>query len=229
MKLSREMIEHIEVFANIKEVTKDKLAQIGQIKTLKKNEVLFQNLEIISSIYVVVTGKVALLRYCANGQKRVFFILGEGSMINEVVFDEMHVSVDCECFEEAVLLYFDKAQLLEVMKSDFELTLNILNSSGKKQRRLFRQLKNTVQIKIDKKLAAKLWKLAKDHGIQTEEEGWKSIQLKFNVTYLSYMMGVPRETISRALSELSDKGFIKWVDKCLWIEEKKILNYYRKA
>ena len=222
-------IKGIEAFKDLKETTLLALLKIANLKKLNKNEVLFRNKDQIGYVYAVIYGKMALLRYCANGQKRVFFILNEGSLINEVVFDNLPVSVDCECFEQALIITFPKLEMLALMKNDFDLTLQILNSSARKQRRLFRQLKNTVQTKIDKKLAAKLWKLTKDHGRNTTEDGWKEVDLNINITYLSYLLGVPRESISRAMSELIDKGYVKWREKALLVNENEILEYYRKV
>lgn len=229
MTVTLEHIKSIEAFTALNEVTLLELLKIANLKKLKKNEVLYRNKDQIGYVYAVIYGKMALLRYCANGQKRVFFILTEGSLINEVVFDDLPVSVDCECFEEALIIIFPKMEMLELMKKDFDLTLQILNSSARKQRRLFRQLKNTVQTKIDKKLAAKLWKLTKDHGRNTEEASWKEVDLNINITYLSYLLGVPRESISRAMSELIDKGYVKWREKTLLVNENEILEYYRKV
>lgn len=222
-------INSIDAFRELSDSTKEKLLKIFRVKTLKKGDILFSNSDVIDSLYAIAEGKVQLLRYCSNGQKRVFFILSEGSLINEVVFDDLPISIDCECFENSRLLYVPKFELREVMKDDFELTMNILNSSGRKQRRLYRQLKNTVQTKMDRKLAAKLWKLAKDHGLKSLDTNWTIIDLDINVTYLSHLLGVPRETISRALKELIDMELVCWREKSLAVKEKEILDYYRNA
>lgn len=222
-------IKAIEVFQSLQSETLQALINICSIKHLKKDQVLFANNDIIDALYAVVDGKMQLLRYCSNGQKRVFFILSEGALINEVVFDNMHVSVDCECFEDAKLLFIPKQDLLKIMRQDFDLTLNILNSSGRKQRRLYRQLKNTVQTRMDRKLAAKLWKLAKDHGEKDPSGEWTLITIDISVTYLSHLLGVPRETISRALKELIDQGIVTWFNKQIAVKEEEILEYYRMA
>lgn len=227
--VSLQDINRIDAFRDLSESTKQKLVKIFRVKTLKKGDILFSNSDVIDSLYAIADGKVQLLRYCSNGQKRVFFILSEGSLINEVVFDDLPISIDCECFEQSRLIYVPKYDLREVMKDDFELTMNILNSSGRKQRRLYRQLKNTVQTKMDRKLAAKLWKLAKDHGVKAFDKDWTLIDIDINVTYLSHLLGVPRETISRALKELIDLDLVCWIEKSLAVKEQEILDYYRKA
>jgi len=218
-------IRTIEAFMTLAPDTIEKLAVIATTVTLKKGETLFWEKDQVDAVYAVFSGKVAILRYSGNGQKRIFFILDSGALINEVVFDNLPVSVVAEAFENSEVMRFPKEALMSVMKEDFQLTQNIMCSMGKKQRRLYRQLKNTVPIKIDKKLAAKLWKLAKDYGVK--EGDWARIELKITVTSLSHLMGSPRETISRALKTLIEEEIVKWDKKQLLVKEKDILAYYR--
>jgi len=218
-------IRKIEAFTDLSDDTLKRIASIASTEKLKKGETLFWEKDQVDAVYALVSGKTAMLRYSGTGQKRIFFILNEGALINEVAFDNLPVSVVCEAFEKVELIKIPKLKFLEIMKDDFDLTYNIMCSMGKKQRRLYRQLKNTVPIKVDKKLAAKLWKLSKDYGLVEGE--WLRIDLKMSVTNLSYLMGSSRETISRALNALIDQGFVKWDNKQLMVKEKEILEYYR--
>ncbi len=223
--VEHKLIRKIEAFEMLSEDTIERISKIADDVDLKKGETLFWEKDQIDAVYAIVEGKAAMLRYSGAGQKRIFFILNEGALINEVAFDNLPVSVVCEAFETAKLLRFPKIEFLEIMREDFDLTYNIMCSMGKKQRRLYRQLKNTVPIKVDKKLAAKLWKLSKDYGVVEDE--WIRIDLKMSVTNLSYLMGSSRETISRALKLLLDLCIVKWDKKQLLVKEQDILDYYR--
>ncbi|WP_430886307.1 Crp/Fnr family transcriptional regulator [Fusibacter sp. JL216-2] len=219
------IIRKVQAFSSLSDETISKISKIAVDVTLKKGETLFWEKDQVDAVYALISGKTAMLRYSGSGQKRIFFILNEGALINEVAFDNLPVSVVCEAFENAHLLRMPKLLFLEIMREDFDLTYNVMCSMGKKQRRLYRQLKNTVPIKVDKKLAAKLWKLSKDYGITNGQ--WIRIDLKMSVTNLSYLMGSSRETISRALNKLIDLGIVKWDKKQILVKEKEILEYYR--
>ncbi len=218
-------IQKIDAFSELSSETVKRICEIAVNVKLKKGETLFWEKDQVDAVYALVSGKVAMLRYSGSGQKRIFFILNEGALINEVAFDNLPVSVVCEAFEKAHLVQLPKLEFLDIMRDDFDLTYNIMCSMGKKQRRLYRQLKNTVPIKVDKKLAAKLWKLSKDYGVN--EGDWVRIDLKMSVTNLSYLMGSSRETISRALAALIDQGIAKWDNKQILIREDEVLQYYR--
>jgi CRP-like cAMP-binding protein len=191
---------------------------------LNKGEVLFSERDRIDKIYIILNGKVTMFRESEEGQKRVIYILSNGSFINEVIFDNMPASINCEAFEDSTILYFLRQDLLEIMARDFNLTQIILNSMARKIRRLYRQLKNTVPIKIDKKLAAKLWKLSKDYGVKTEDG--ILINLNISITYLADMIGSTRETVSRCINSFEKSGIIKFLGKKIIIKDPNELSMY---
>ena len=132
--------------------------------------------------------------------------MGDNTVINDVIIDELPASINCEVFEDAEILCFKREAFIGLMNEDFELSIIIINSLALKVRRLYRQSKNTISIKVEKKLAAKLWKLSKDYGIEVEEG--ILINLNLSITYLADMLGIPRETISRALKILQKKSLL---------------------
>jgi len=240
----------IKAFQEIKMESRERIIHIANKRILKKGEILFLEKDKIEHFYAVISGKVSMYRLNSEGQKRVFFLLGKGNLLNEVVFDDLPVSVVCEAFEKAEILELGKVEFLSIMEQDFKLTMQILNSIGRKQRRLYRQLKNTLPIGMEKKLAAKLWKLAKDYGVDVEkpqtelieksqtetdkvptkasgEEQWKHIDMNISCTYLSYMLGTSRESISRSMKILQNLDACKWVDRQLYVKENQLLSYYR--
>ena len=199
-------LSEFSLFSQVNKNTIFKLNEICFVKELKKGEHLFRDKEVIKNIYVVKSGKVALYKQSESAQKKVIFILGKDTIVNEVIIDDLPSSINCEAFEKAEILCFDRMLFLDIMKDDFELSKIIINSLAMKVRRLYRQGKNSIPIKVEKRVAAKLWKLSRDYGIEIEEG--TLIDLNITITYLADMFGAPRETISRALKILNNEGLI---------------------
>ena len=199
-------LSEFSLFSQVNKNTIFKLNEICFVKELKKGEHLFRDKEVIKNIYVVKSGKVALYKQSESAQKKVIFILGKDTIVNEVIIDDLPSSINCEAFEKAEILCFDRMLFLDIMKDDFELSKIIINSLAMKVRRLYRQGKNSIPIKVEKRVAAKLWKLSRDYGIEIEEG--TLIDLNITITYLADMFGTPRETISRALKILNNEGLI---------------------
>lgn len=196
-----------EVLQNANESSFDALKACGKIKKLEKGEQLFRDKEYVPYIYIVIGGLAALYKINSMGEKKVIFVFGKGKMINEVIFQNMTSSINCEILEEATILYLPKDRLIDIMKDDFEVTKAIMDSMALKVRRLYRQLKNTSNsIRVDKKIAAKLWKLSGDYGVPCKEG--VRIDMELSITYLADMLGSKRETVSRHLKLLTEKNLV---------------------
>jgi len=84
------------------------LAARVQIKQKRKGEQLFRDKETVSTIYIVVSGLVALFKINSQGEKKVIFVLGQEKMVNEIILQDLPASVNCEIFEDAQILCFNK-------------------------------------------------------------------------------------------------------------------------
>lgn len=221
-----EAISNMEIFKNIAKSSIDDLADICEIKCYQKGRHIFRDKEVIKKIFIVYKGKVSLYKLNESAQKKIIFILGEEDIINAVVLDDLPASINCEAFENVEILAFDKEKFQEVMAKDFELTKIIMSSLTIKVRRLYRQLKNSTPIKVEKRVAAKLWKLSKDYGVKIEDG--VLIDLKISITYLADMFGASRETISRALKILQDNELIIIDRKKIIVKDRdKLSNYFK--
>lgn len=219
-------LSEFSLFSQVNKKTIFKLNEICFVKELKKGEHLFRDKEVIKNIYVVKSGKVALYKQSESAQKKVIFILGKDTIVNEVIIDDLPSSINCEAFEKAEILCFDRMLFLDIMKDDFELSKIIINSLAMKVRRLYRQGKNSIPIKVEKRVAAKLWKLSRDYGIEIEEG--TLIDLNITITYLADMFGAPRETISRALKILNNEGLIINKNKKIIVPDRdKLVKFFK--
>lgn len=227
-KITIEQLEELEIFNNISKTSYEKLAQLGEVKKYEAGTHIFRDKEEVTTLYVIVSGSVSLYKLNENGHKRVIFILGKGKMINDVIIQGLPASINCEVFEQAQILSYDKNTFLSIMERDFLLSKSIMCSLAMKVRRLYRQLKNTTgTIRMEKRLAAKLWKLSKDYGIKTENG--TIINMNISVTYLADLLGSKRETISRAIKILIKENLIVYEDKKIKVINQNKLSEFFKA
>lgn len=224
--LQAEQLEKMELFKDVSKKTIENLALIGDVSCYLKGKHIFRDKEKVNKIYIVYSGKVALYKLNESAQKKIIFILGKNKIINAVVLDDLPASINCEVFENAEILSFNKEKFIELMKSDFELTRAVMQSLSIKVRRLYRQLKNSTPIKVEKRVAAKLWKLSKDYGVEVKEG--ILIDLNISITYLADMFGLPRETISRAIKSLKEEGLIIMKNKqIIIVDTKKLACFFK--
>ena len=228
MKVQVNELKKLEAFSNISSETIEKILNKSDVKNYKAGEILFKDKEEVSTIYFVIKGIVSLYKINECGQKKVIFMLGQGKIINEVILQRLPASINCEVFEKACILGINKDKLIELMKEDFDLCTSIIISLSSKTRRLYRQLKNTPSsVKIEKRLAAKIYKLGKDYGVKCEEGILVNIDI--SITYLADLIGSQRETVSRTIKNLQEKNLIEYKNKKIYIFDLQKLSDYFKA
>lgn len=215
--LSSEALQKYNIFSTAHPDSIETAIQKGKITTYRAGEHIFFDKDPLSYFYILLTGTAMLYKGNENGQTKVVFILGEGELLNEVIFEDLPSAINCKAYNHCIVLTLYKSDFINMMEKDFKLTQNVMNSLSKRVRRLYRQSKNaTSVIKIEKKLAAKLWKLGKDYGIPHEDG--LLIDFAITITALAELLGSYRETISRALKLLIERDLIIYKEKKIIIK-----------
>lgn len=216
----------IEVFKNIKEESKVNLEKILKTRKLSKKEILFYERDMVDKIYFIKEGKISLFKINESGERKIIFILPKGQMINDIFIDEKKTSaVSCEAFEKSILLECSSKDFMNIMENDFILTKNVLNHVQNINRRLYRQLKNSISIRMDKKLAAKLYRMGREFGVEKDE--WTLINANLTITYIADMLGCKRETLSRSMKVLQDENLVKIENKKVYIKKDELSSYFK--
>lgn len=82
-------------------------------------------------------------------------------------------------------------------------------------------------IYMERKLAAKLWKLSRDFGKNTEHG--LEIDINMTITFLADMLGAPRENTSRLCKTLTEFGLIRMEKKRIVIVNPEKLSHFYKT
>lgn len=201
--------------------------QKGSVIKHPKNTIFIRAREPVSYIYFVLSGKVIIYNLTRHGKRKIIFVYGKGVLVNENVINQRYSSTFCETIEECTLFTIDAGTFLKLMEKDFSLTKVILEEQERKIWRLGHQLKNTMgSIYMERKLAAKLWKLARDFGKPTKDG--IQIDIVMTITFLADLMGAPRETISRLCKTLTDYGLMKMEKRKITITDPDRMAFFYK-
>ena len=114
------------------------------------------------------------------------------------------------------------------MEQDFTLVRAVMRIQERKLWRTSHQLKNTPgSIYLERKLAAKLWKLARDFGVPADNAKVR-IDVSLSITFLADFLGAPRETTSRICRNLVEKGLIEMDKKTIIVDNMDCLARFYK-
>ena len=227
MKTKNSDIEKIEVFEGILKNSINEIKNNSDIIELKKNKALYSDRQVLDYVYFLVSGNVSLVKSNENGENKVIFLLSSGAMINEPLMRKNSSGIECWGFEDAKILRISLKTFDKIMSKDYILVRNCMLFMEKRIRRLYRQLKNSTSANIERKLAAKLYRLGTQYGIESPENNFILINLNLTVTYIAKMLGYQRETVSRSMRLLSDKAIILLKDRKFYIDMEKARQFFK--
>lgn len=226
--MATKLLPEWSLFQGVSPDVLERLEQCGRVRALAKGELIIQARQPQQDIYIQMTGKSMVYNLTHTGNRKILLIFGPGSLLNEHVLNFSDASTYCEAIESGTAFAVPTSEFLRLMKEDFALTCGVLAAQERKIWRLGHQLKNTVgSIYLERKLAAKLWKLARDFGIPGPDG--IEIGVTLPVTMLADMLGAPRETTSRLCKRLVDHGLIRMTGKRIYIADPERVSHFYKT
>lgn len=219
-------LEELWALKNCKTDTCRQFIQLGKIAAYPKGHFCLRAREENFNVFFILDGKVSIYNLTKCGKKKILFILSRDNIANESLASDSN-TIFCETMESCHFFVIRRSSLLSLMEKDFQLTKNLLQYQERKIWRLEHQLKNTVgSIYLERKLASKLWKLARDFGIKTDKG--ILIDVDLSITFLADLLGTPRENASRVCKKLVDYGLITMEKKKIYIcDAEKIAFFYK--
>lgn len=212
-----EKIERLWFLKEVKDETRKRFLQLGRIAVYSKDQLCLRGQEESPDIFFILDGKVQIYTLTKCGKKKILFILGRDNIANDSIVYPSRV-IFCETMERCRFYLIRRELLLSLMEKDFLLTKALLEYQERKVFRLEHQLQNTVgSIYLERRLASKLWKLARDFGRQTDKG--MLIDMDLSITFLADLLGVPRETTSRVCKRLANQGLIFMEKKKIYIPD----------
>ncbi len=227
MKAKIEEVCGVKVFKGISDDSLNRILVCGDIVDLKKNACLYHDRQDLYYVYFLLEGKVTLVKPNENGESKVVFILNPGDTINQPVMRNNTSAVECWGFENSRILRIGFDDFDTIMAKDYILAKNCMAFMENRIRRLYRQLKNSVTINIEKRLAAKLVRLGLDYGSREEDSVMTRIDLNLTVTYIAKMLGCQRESVSRAMKSLTKRGIVELDGRTIYVDIEMARKFFK--
>jgi CRP/FNR family cyclic AMP-dependent transcriptional regulator len=194
----------------------------GRVIPRKYNagQLVFNEGEPCSGLYVVASGHVRIFKTSASGREQVLSVDGPGSSVAELpVFDGGNYPASVAVVDESVLLFVSKEDFQELCLTHPEVALKVLRVVGARLRRLVGIIEELSFTTVRQRLAALLLRLAHREGKRTS--GGITIMLPDSNQEIASQIGTVRELVSRNLSRLQSEGVIEIGDRKVTIRDLK--------
>jgi CRP/FNR family transcriptional regulator, dissimilatory nitrate respiration regulator len=197
-------IAKIALFNGLPGEQLDELAKIVVEQRFRRGQTLFAEGTKASGFYGIVSGKIKVYKMSLEGKEQILHIFGHGEFFGEVpVFAGGNYPAHAETLEESRLLFFPRAQFVELIKREPSLSMNMLAVLSLRLRQFTHLIEDLSLKEVPGRLAAYLLYMSDRNG--------QSNLLELDITkgQLASLLGTIPETLSRILGKLTQQEFIR--------------------
>jgi CRP-like cAMP-binding protein len=196
------LLEHIDYLRDLPAAERVELARVSQLRQVARGERVFAEATPATGIFLIVSGRVRLVRTSFDGREQVLHEEGPRATLAEVpVFDGGGYVATAIATEDATVLMVPRAALLRALASRPSSALAVIAVLAARVRKLATLASDLSFKPVVDRLAAYLLR-------ESERTGTLTVVLPDTREELSSHIGTVREQASRALSQLARAGVI---------------------
>jgi CRP/FNR family cyclic AMP-dependent transcriptional regulator len=180
---------------------------------------IFQKGDAGGSMMAVVSGKVKICTYSADGKELVLNIIDRGGMFGEIaLLDGEPRSADAVAIEDAELLVLERNRLMPFLTANPDIASRMIVVLCQRLRQTSAALEDALLRDAPSRVARGLLRLAGTFG--KREPGGLRLDIKLSQQQIGNLIGISRESINKHIMEWSraeilavNNGFITILDK----------------
>lgn len=202
------LLDRVPLFASFSAEARRRLAERSLMRSYAAGHVLFTTGESCRGLYVVSEGRVRIYRTSPSGREQVLHVEGPGRPVAELPLIDGGVYPASAVTEvESRLAFIPRAEFEALYRGNPDVADAIIRELGKRLRHLVHVTETLAFRDVAARLASFLAEYAEQHGERTGDG--VEIVLDRTREELSQELGTARESVSRALKQLTEKGVIQ--------------------
>lgn len=208
-----ERLGRVPLFANLSDVELARVAAAARERTYPKNSVILFEDDPGDALYVVSRGQVKVVLIGEDGREVILAVLREGDFFGEMsLIDDQPRSAHVIALEDSDLLVLRRQEFLQCIAEVPRIALRLLQTLSRRLRRADDQIGGLVLLDVNGRVAQLLLQLAEEHG-------GARIPRKITHHQIAQMIGSSRETVSRTIRDLGDRGLIEVTRQAILIRD----------
>lgn len=203
----KEALQKIPIFSGLSEDTIDKIADIGIEKHYNKNETIFAEKGLDTSLCIIMEGQVKVTKRGDNGEEVILNILNKLDFFGEMaIIDGLAHSANIIALDDSDIFMIGRDAFLELLGNK-DVAISILKELALRLRQANIKIKALSLKDTDGKVAIIIMQLAEASG--KVESGFVEIDNLPSYQEISQLSGTSRETVSKSLQNFIKKGYIE--------------------
>jgi CRP/FNR family transcriptional regulator len=201
------VFRQLPLFADFDADALARLAAHSVTRSFPPGHVLFTTGEPCRGLYVIESGRVRIYRTSPTGREQILHSEGPGHAVAELpLFDGGAYPASAVTEVESRLVFVPRADFESLYRGNPDVAQAIIRGLGRRLRHLVQVTETLAFRDVAARLALYLADYAERLGTMTD--GGTDILLDRTHEELSFELGTARESVSRALKQLTQKGVI---------------------
>jgi len=193
----------VPLFSQLEPAELERVTEISRERTYPRNSVILFEDDPGDALYVVAEGQVKVVLIGEDGREVILSVLGEGEFFGEMaLIDDEPRSAHVIAMEDSTLLVLRREDFQGILKQTPSIALALLRELSRRLRRVDEKVGSLVLLDVNGRVAQLLLDLA-------DEAASNRITRRLTHHTIAQMIGSSRETVSRTMRELVDKGYIE--------------------
>jgi CRP/FNR family transcriptional regulator, cyclic AMP receptor protein len=211
------LLKQVPLFRSLRAEDSRRIAELLRRQILRKGDALFRKGDEGHSLYMIISGRIKILRQSRDGDEMILAVLSAGDFCGEMaLLDGLPRSADAVAVEETHLFGLNREDFLAYVMNNEPAVKAILSALSKRLRRADDCLEDIFFLNVAARLAKKLIELAGSSGFQVERNG--PIRLCVTQKDLAGMIGATRESVNKELRALREKKLISLAGNAILIQ-----------
>lgn len=201
-------LRNVPIFADLEDKELDRIAKLGTRQKYKKGNIVVLEKESGAALFVIISGKVKVVRTDVEGREVILSMFGPGEFFGEMsLLDGLARSASVVAISKAELFMIHRRDFLESMHQFPSIAVALLAEMAMRLRKADMQIKSLSLKDAAGRVANVLLILADDVGVF--RKGKVEIDDLPLQQDLANMAGTSRETVSRMLHQFVRVGSIQ--------------------
>jgi CRP/FNR family cyclic AMP-dependent transcriptional regulator len=202
-----DLIRRVPLFSTLNDEEFNALSHVFIIRVYRKNQIIFLEEETGNYMYLVLSGKVKVAKSSASGKETLLAIHRPGDFFGEMsLLDGKTSPATVSAIEDCKIISVSAADFHKYLMHNEKVLLQIINVLCARLRQVW-QTQSMSSSAADVRIRMGIHQLAQKHGIR--DAHGTIIDLKITHQELAEMVGTSRETVTRVLAHLKEKGIIE--------------------
>ncbi len=199
------LLAQSDLFSGFDDAALDGLAAVVEAVDCDRGDVIFDEGEEASDLYVVRSGRVAVGRRSPDGRESLVALMEAGDLFGELaLFDDGLRSASTRALEPSKLLRVPYAPVEEAFRARPELLWDVVGLLAQRLRSTDSALADAVFLDVTGRTAKRLLELAGDAD---------EFQLPITQEELAGLVGASRERVNKAIAAFVRLGWIEQYDR----------------